>query len=234
MARIRSLPGGRDASWRPSRFPGNPCARPPPSAWRAWAPMDLPRWHCSAGHLVRSTGPGSLDDVEVYHDRIRETVIKHLSPEVLKTWHGELRGSYRTPACRFRDSGGPFRSGRYARDGRAVLRTGCRQGRQGPRFRPRGQALSAGPRLWPTPGEAGRPLRIELANALANAGRGVEAARAYQDAATRADGVEVIQLQSRAAYQFLISGHIDEGLATFDRCWPRSACDYPARRGVRC
>ena len=71
--------------------------------------------------------------------------------------------------------------------------------------------------LWPTPGEAGRSLRVELGDALANAGRGVEAARAYQDAATRVEGVEVIQLQSRAAYQFLISGHIDEGLATFNQ-----------------
>ena len=71
--------------------------------------------------------------------------------------------------------------------------------------------------LWPTPGEAGRPLRIELANCAGQRRPRVEAARAYQDAATRADGVEVIQLQSRAAYQFLISGHIDEGLATFDQ-----------------
>ena len=52
-----------------------------------------------AGHLVRSTGPRSLEHLEVYHDRIRETVIKHLSPEDLNAWHGEL-------ARELKDAGG--------------------------------------------------------------------------------------------------------------------------------
>ena len=109
-----------------------------------------------AGHLVRSAGPGSLDDVEVYHDRIRETVIKHLSPEVLKTWHGEL-------ARVLEDAGGAdsetlavhFEAAGEARDGREVLRRGCRKGRQGPGLRPRGQALPTGPRALADPWRGG-------------------------------------------------------------------------------
>jgi len=170
-----------------------------------------------AGHLVRSTGTDSLDDVEVYHDRIRETVKKHLSPEVLKTWHGELARELQnaggadpeTLAVHFEAAGAPEMAGRYYAEAAAKAAKALAFDRAAKHYR---QAIE----LWPTPGEAGRSLRVELGDALANAGRGVEAARAYQDAATRALGVEVIRLQSRAAYQFLISGHIDEGLATFN------------------
>ncbi len=171
-----------------------------------------------AGHLVRSAGPGSLDDIEVYHDRIRETVIKHLSPEDLKTWHGELArvleeaggADSETLAVHFEAAGTPEVAGRYYAEAAAKAAKALAFDRAAKLYR---QALE----LWPTPGEAGRTLRVELGDALANAGRGVEAARAYQDAAASAEGVEVIQLQSRAAYQFLISGHIDEGLATFNQ-----------------
>jgi eukaryotic-like serine/threonine-protein kinase len=171
-----------------------------------------------AGHLVRTAGQRSLDDVEVYHDRIRETVVKHLSPEALKTWHGELArelecagdADSETLAVHFEAAGQPEMAGRYYAGAAANAAKALAFDRAAKLYR---QALD----LWPTPGEAGRSLRVELGDALANAGRGLEAARTYQDAATRVEGVEVIQLQSRAAYQFLISGHIDEGLATFNQ-----------------
>ena len=38
----------RDASWRSSRFPANPCARPPSAAWQALARTGRPRWPCCA------------------------------------------------------------------------------------------------------------------------------------------------------------------------------------------
>ena len=171
-----------------------------------------------AGHLVRSAGQGSLDDVEVYHDRIRETVKKHLSPEALKTWHGELArvledaggADSETLAVHFEAAGKPEMAGRYYADAATKAAKALAFDRAAKLYR---QAIQ----LWPTLDEAGRSLRVELGDALANAGRGVEAARAYQDAATRVGGVDALQLQSRAAYQFLISGHIDEGLATFNQ-----------------
>ena len=170
------------------------------------------------GHLVRGAGPGSLDDVEVYHDRIRETVIKHLSPEVLKTWHAELaqvleaakEADSETLAVHFEAAGKSEMAGKYYAQAAAKAAKALAFDRAAKLYR---QALE----LWPTPGEAGQSLRVGLGDALANAGRGVEAARTYQDAATRVEGLDAFQLQSRAAYQFLISGHIDEGLATFNQ-----------------
>ena len=91
------------------------------------------------------------------------------------------------------------------------------------------------------PAEACR-LRGALAEALANAGRGVEAARDTLPPATGRRSPSVLELRRLAAMQFLISGHIDQGLdalrdvlsaigMTLPRTpggpWRRSSCGGP-------
>ena len=62
-------------------------------------------------------------------------------------------------------------------------------------------------------GDGARGLRIKLGDALANAGRSGEAAGEYLAAAVD-NSDESLDLRRRSALQYLISGHVDEGLAT--------------------
>src|SRR5207249_8685256 len=71
--------------------------------------------------------------------------------------------------------------------------------------------------LRPTGDQGERSLRARLGDALANASRGGEAAHEYLRAARGAPGDEASELERRAAMQFLISGHVDEGMAVLRR-----------------
>ena len=74
-----------------------------------------------ASHLIRGTGAGALDDVETYHDRIRETVVNHLEAERLRDWHERLavtleesgRGDAQALAVHFDGAGRPEKAGEY-------------------------------------------------------------------------------------------------------------------------
>jgi hypothetical protein len=66
--------------------------------------------------------------------------------------------------------------------------------------------------LRPWEGPEGQRLRISLADAPADAGRGAEAAKAYLAAAEKAEPGEALGLRRRAADQFLQCGLTREGL----------------------
>jgi hypothetical protein len=74
-------------------------------------------------------------------------------------------------------------------------------------------------------GDAEGDLRLRLADALANAGRGAEAAEQYQAAAAESPIHDATDLHRKAAYQYCISGHLMEGR--------KSMADLLAQYGVK-
>jgi len=168
------------------------------------------------GALVRGTGPNRLDLIEAYHDRIRESVVAHLPPETQVHIHGSLarvleasgRAEADSLALHFDKAGSHNEARRYY-----VL--AAEHASQTVAF-DRAVTLYRRALELTDNSDAGRPaLKGRLADALANAGRGQEAASFYQELAAAADPHAALDLRRQAAYQLCISGHLDEGRAVF-------------------
>jgi len=166
-----------------------------------------------AVHFVRTRRSTGWDEVETYHDRLGSAVTAGLEPEELRRLHERLalallasgRADPERLAEHFREGGHLQQAADHAVTAATAAANALAFDRAARLYR---LALS----LRPAEAEA-HGLRVRLGDALANAGRGREAAEAYLDAATGGDMAERIDLRRRAAHQLLIAGHVEEGLA---------------------
>src|SRR3989441_723088 len=164
-----------------------------------------------AEHVLRSSG--SAEQVEAYHDRIRESIASQLGRDRVAHIHRRLvdvmeaRG-IDDPETLFEHSfGAGLMERAVAHAARAARRAGeALAFETAARFYQRALALSP-------PGTEAVPLQSGLADALANAGRSAEAAEAYLSAASQAADAQSLEFRRRAAEQLLRSGHVDHGLA---------------------
>jgi tetratricopeptide (TPR) repeat protein len=166
-----------------------------------------------AGRLIRVRGAGDLQEIEAYHDRIRECVASRLDPETRRHYHGRLAATLEA-----RHHADPealavhyHGSGDLERAGRAYL-SAAYQASEALAFEHAARLYRQAIELLRPSDPERRTAIIRLADALANAGRGAEAARAYLDAIDLGGPNDAIDLRRKAATQFLISGHVDEGL----------------------
>jgi serine/threonine protein kinase/tetratricopeptide (TPR) repeat protein len=165
--------------------------------------------------LIRSPGLATVDAIETYHDRIRETVTAHQSLSELRDCHGRLASALEATgqadpevlAIHFQHAGEADQAGKY-------FARAAEQASDALAFDRAVKLYQQVLELRPARGEEGRQVRIQLADALANAGRGFEAGQQYLAAAVGVPAGDATDLQRRAALQFLISGHVEEGLAT--------------------
>jgi eukaryotic-like serine/threonine-protein kinase len=166
-----------------------------------------------AGGLIRTRGAGDYDRVEIYHDRIRETIVANLPPETLRAHHARLAHALEastsaTPEALvfyFHGAGDSQRAGEHA------ARAGDKAAGALAFDRAAELYLTAIEYL-PEAEVAARDLHARLGEALANAGRGARAAAEYRQAARQASSARALDFERRAAEQLLRAGYVDEGL----------------------
>ena len=185
-----------------------------------------------AEHLVRSTGTSEMDVVEPYHDRIRETLVAQLGTRTRSDLHLRLGTTLEragdadaeTLAIHFRDGGNDRKASGYfvsagdrAADALAFDRAATLY-REALRLRHHGDSQRD-------------DLHVRLADALANAGRGGEAAEEYGKAVAEVGTLRGIDLRRKAAYQYCISGHMVEGRAAMADLLRRHDIELPQSSG---
>ncbi len=166
-----------------------------------------------SGSLVRSAAGRESDALETCHDRIRETVLADLPADrlaavhlrVARTLEASGQADPEALALHFGAAGQTERAARYAAAAGVRAAEALAFDRAAAFYR---RALEL---------EPDRKTEPLLGDALANAGRGAEAAAVYLAAAAPdrkppLPSAERLDLERRAAEQLLRSGHIDEGL----------------------
>ena len=162
-------------------------------------------------HLLRRTG--SHGRIELYHDRIRETLVQHIPPERARTIHRHLIRALLTngvddPETLYEHhlgAGEPdqacnwaIRAGERAWNALAFERAA--------EFYTRALTLAS-------TGQVNKvDLRTRIGEALAEAGRGVEAAEIYLEAVKDTIGAQAIELRRRAADELLRCGDVERGV----------------------
>ena len=164
-------------------------------------------------HLVRSqTDVGAAhEEIELYHERLRDTVLEGLSSPQIQIRRERLARALEAAggvdpevlATHFEAAGKLLEAGRYALQAANQSASALAFDRAARLYR---WALTL------APSSEDSEILARLGNALANAGRGGEAADAYLAAARGMSDARALELRRKAAEQLLISGHVDRGM----------------------
>jgi len=182
-------------------------------------------------HFMRATGAGADELLAPYHDRIRETLVSRLSAETLRDRHRSLATTLaasgaadaQTLAIHYEGAGDHESAGRH-------FAAAADEAGSALAFEQAANLYRKSLELRPTSGTERFGLLVHLADALANAGRGVQAGEQYLAASTLAEADEAMILQSKAGFNLCAAGDIDAGRAALGGVLDRLGTPLPGTR----
>ncbi|MGC2656377.1 MAG: protein kinase [Bryobacteraceae bacterium] len=178
--------------------------------------------------LARNLGSQELDEIDTYHDRIRESVLARLAPDVRCGYHRALARSLEELgiedaeklAFHHEFSGDlPTASRHYLKAADRAIQVVAFD-KAAALYR---KALDHG--SWSL--QEAQEIRVKLAGSLADAGRGLAAARLYEEASHSAPSAERAHLERRAAFHYCSSGYLDDGYVVSQRVLARYGMSLP-------
>ena len=159
-------------------------------------------------------------ELEPYHDRIRETIRRTVSIHTLAAWHARLAAAWEssglarpeTLVTHYRGAGDLPHTAQYAAPAADAAEEALAFQRAADYYRLLLDVDEPAQRCkWST----------HLGDALANAGRGRDAATAYLDALHDATPDTAIELERRAAEQLIRAGYLDQAAQVLDSLLPK-------------
>ncbi len=161
-------------------------------------------------HFVRSSG--SAQRIELYHDRIRAALAPLIDAADGRRIHRRMAEALESrglddPEALFEHYLGAGDQAAAARQAALAAEKAFSALAFDPAARFYRQALD----LAPADGDRRLELMRGLARSLANAGRSAESAAAYLEVAGAAE-IQALEAQCRAAEQYLMGGHLEQGL----------------------
>jgi len=167
-----------------------------------------------AERLARTRQIGEQHEIEPYHDRIRETLVASLDEERLQSTHRSVaaalektdRSDLQALVEHWLSAGDIGKAGRYA--ARAAV-----QAERALAFDRAAHYFALALKLQDLPPDKRHARQVRLADALANAGRLLDAADAYLKAAEGTDPSTELDMRRKAVEHLLHGGRLEEGLA---------------------
>jgi len=172
-----------------------------------------------AGYLARTSGARETDTIEPYHDRVSEAVVASMDGARRVACHERLAIALERAGAANSD---PQALVRHLEGAGEAVRAAHRAAEAGLRaagalaFDRAAAFFQTALRLGDYDDSSRRDLLIRLGEAIANSGRGWQAADSFLEAAEGADPATRLVCRRRAAEQLLISGRIEKGLRAID------------------
>ncbi len=183
-----------------------------------------------AAHLLRLRERGGVRVAETYHDRIRETLLEVIDDDARQTAHRRLANALRgaeppdheSIARHLHAAGDDAASAEHALLAAITAEENLA-------FERAAELLASALERLPPDDERRSTLQRRHAKALIHCGKGAQAAPILKALAAESGDHDDLR---RAAEQWMISGHLDRGIATLQDVLLRDGLRWPERPGA--